>query len=169
MEYLNQLDFKNLKVIIAPHNIKSSYVESLKSQIKVSCICYSELSNDKDLSDYDVFILDTIGYLSRVYSYANIVYVGGAAGTTGLHNILEPAVFGVPIIIGKNHSKFPEADALIKLGGVTSVSQQTEFSSTVNTLITDNSQRKKQGLINKNYIEKNKGAVIQILDYIRIT
>ena len=73
------------------------------------------------------------------------------------------------IIIGKNHSKFPEADALIKLGGVTSVSQQTEFSSTVNTLITDNSQRKKQGLINKNYIEKNKGAVIQILDYIRIT
>ncbi len=169
MEYLNQLDFKNLKIIIAPHNIKSSYVESLKSQIKVSCICYSELSNDKNLSDYDVFILDTIGYLSRVYSYANIVYVGGAAGTTGLHNILEPAVFGVPIIIGKNHSKFPEADALIKLGGVTSVSQQTEFSSTVNTLITDNSQRKKQGLINKNYIEKNKGAVIQILDYIRIT
>ena len=126
------------------------------------------MSNKKNLSNYSVFILDTIGYLSRVYSYADIVYVGGAAGTTGLHNILEPAVFGVPIIIGKNHSKFPEANALIKLGGVTSVSTQAEFNSAFKTLISDKSHRKNQGLINKKYIEKNKGAVIQILKFIRL-
>jgi 3-deoxy-D-manno-octulosonic-acid transferase len=156
MDYINQLDFNDIKVVIAPHNIKSRYIESLKSQIKSKSICFSELSNEKKISSYNVFILDTIGYLSRAYSYADIVYVGGAAGTTGLHNILEPAVFGSPNIIGKNYNKFPEADALIKLGGVTSVSTLTEFSSTINTLITDNSQRKKQGLINKNYIEKTK-------------
>ncbi|WP_431110531.1 3-deoxy-D-manno-octulosonic acid transferase [Winogradskyella poriferorum] len=168
MDYINTLDFEKVKVIIAPHNIKPSYIESLKSQIKVKSICFSELSNKKNLSNYSVFILDTIGYLSRVYSYADIVYVGGAAGTTGLHNILEPAVFGVPIIIGKNHSKFPEANALIKLGGVTSVSTQAEFNSAFKTLISDKSHRKNQGLINKKYIEKNKGAVIQILKFIRI-
>ncbi len=168
MDYLNHLDFKNLKVIIAPHNIKPSYIESLKSQIKTNSICFSELSKDKKLSDYNVFILDTIGYLSRVYSYADIVYIGGAAGTTGLHNILEPAVFGTPIIIGKNYSKFPEADALIKLGGVTSVSTSEDFSTTIKTLISDTSFRENQGLTNKNFIEKNKGAVIQILKSIRI-
>lgn len=168
MDYINTLDFEKVKVIIAPHNIKPSYIESLKSQIKVKSICFSELSNKKNLSNYSVFILDTIGYLSRVYSYADIVYVGGAAGTTGLHNILEPAVFGVPIIIGKNHSKFPEADALIKLGGVTSVLTPTDFNSTLKTLISNEPYRKSQGLINKKYIEKNKGAVIQILDFIRI-
>ena len=51
-----------------------------------------------NLKDSQVFIVDTIGFLSKIYSYANIAYVGGAKGTTGLHNILEPAVFGVPII-----------------------------------------------------------------------
>lgn len=168
MDYINTLDFEKVKVIIAPHNIKPSYIESLKSQIKVKSICFSELSNKKNLSNYSVFILDTIGYLSRVYSHADIVYVGGAVGTTGLHNILEPAVFGVPIIIGKNHSKFPEADALIKLGGVTSVPTPTDFNSTLKTLISDEPYRKSQGLINKKYIEKNKGAVIQILKFIRI-
>lgn len=169
MDYINQLDFKDIKVVIAPHNIKSGYIQSLKSQIKSKSICFSELSNEKKLSSYNVFILDTIGYLSKVYSYADIVYVGGAAGTTGLHNILEPAVFGSPIIIGKNYNKFPEAKALIELDGVTSVSNSNEFKSKLDALISNSSLREKQGQINKNYVEKNKGAVIQILDYIRIS
>lgn len=169
MDYINQLDFNDIKVVIAPHNIKYGYIASLKSQINSKSICFSELSNEKKLSSNNVFILDTIGYLSRVYSYADIVYVGGAAGTTGLHNILEPAVFGTPIIIGKNYNKFPEAKALIELDGVTSVSNSTEFKSTLDTLISNSSLREKQGQVNKNYVEKNKGAVIQILDYIRIS
>ncbi|WP_138432937.1 3-deoxy-D-manno-octulosonic acid transferase [Winogradskyella algicola] len=169
MDYINQLDFNDIKVVIAPHNIKSGYIESLKSQIKSKSICFSELSNEKKLLSYNVFILDTIGYLSRVYSYADIVYVGGAAGTTGLHNILEPAVFGSPIIIGKNYNKFPEAIALIELDGVTSVSNSTEFKSTLDALISNSSLREKQGQVNKKYVKKNTGAVIQILDYIRIS
>ncbi|MCB0399850.1 MAG: 3-deoxy-D-manno-octulosonic acid transferase [Winogradskyella sp.] len=168
MDYINRLDYENLKIIIAPHNIKTGYIDSLKSQIKTKTVCFSELSNEKSLSEFNVFILDTIGYLSRVYSYADIVYVGGAAGTTGLHNILEPAVFGIPIIIGKNHHKFPEAKTLIELGGVTSVSSPATFNSKLSSLIIDSSLRKHQGSINKDYIEKNKGAVIQILDFIRI-
>lgn len=168
MDYINTLDYDSIKVIIAPHNIKPNYIDSLKSQIKAKSTCFSHLSNDKNLSNYSVFILDTIGYLSRVYSYADIVYVGGAAGSTGLHNILEPAVFGTPIIIGKNYNKFPEAKTLINLGGVTSVTTSTDFESLLKDLISDSSLRKNIGLINKNYVEKHKGAVIQILDYIRI-
>lgn len=168
MDCINQLDYENVKIIIAPHNIKRGYIESQKSQIKTKTVCFSGLSNEKNLSEFNVFILDTIGYLSRVYSYADIVYVGGAAGTTGLHNILEPAVFGIPIIIGKNHHKFPEAKTLIELGGVTSVSSPATFNSKLSSLIIDSSLRKYQGSINKDYIEKNKGAVIQILDFIRI-
>ncbi|APY08808.1 3-deoxy-D-manno-octulosonic acid transferase [Winogradskyella sp. J14-2] len=167
IDYINSLEFNNLKIIIAPHNIKASYITSLKKQIKVKLICFSEIENNK-LSEYNVFILDTIGYLSRVYSYADIAYVGGAAGSTGLHNVLEPAVFGIPIIIGKNYDKFPEAKALIKLGGVTPVSTSSEFSSAIKHLTSDTSLRAKQGLINKKYIEKNKGSVIQILELIRI-
>lgn len=168
MDFINSHKHPNLKFIIAPHNIKSSYVVSLKSQLNVKTICYSELNEDENLADYNVFILDTIGYLSKVYSYADIAYVGGGAGTTGLHNILEPAVFGIPILIGKNYEKFPEAKTLIELGGVTSVSSASLFNATLNTLITDANSRKKQGDITKSYIDSNTGAVLKIMNYLNL-
>ena len=123
---------------------------------------------NKDLSTYSVFILDTIGYLSRVYSYADIAYVGGAAGSTGLHNVLEPAVFGVPILIGKNYKKFPEAEVLTGYGGITSITNRADLETALEVLVKQSNRRKKQGTINKTFIEKNRGAVIQILDYVRI-
>ena len=113
-----------------------------------------------------MFILDTIGYLSRVYDYADIVYVGGAAGITGLHNILEPAVFGVPIIIGKRYQKFPEAKSLIALKGVVSVANKKEFEEHINKLIAYKNKRQQAGKTNKCYVEKNKGAVDKVLDYV---
>ncbi len=123
---------------------------------------------DADLSDYNVFILDTIGYLSRVYSYADVVYIGGAAGHTGLHNILEPAVFGKPIIIGKNYGKFPEAKTLIELGGVFSVTTSSAFESKITPLLQDTSLRNKTGTITSDYIKNNRGAVVEILKFISL-
>tara|TARA_R100001369_G_scaffold4044_1_gene12090 strand:- start:11173 stop:12405 length:1233 start_codon:yes stop_codon:yes gene_type:complete len=155
------------KFIIAPHNIKASYTNSLKSQLNLKTICYSEMTN-KNLSGYDVYILDTIGYLSKVYSYADIAYVGGGAGSTGLHNILEPAVFGIPILIGKHYDKFPEAKTLINKEGVISVKDRISLETCFDKLIKNNNTREKQGIINKGFIEENRGAVIQILDHIRI-
>lgn len=167
IDFINNNSNGPLKFIIAPHNIKTNYTASLKSQLKAKTINYSEMTED-NLEDYDVFILDTIGYLSKVYSYANIAYVGGGAGTTGLHNILEPAVFGIPILIGKNYDKFPEAKTLINLGGITSIKSSIEFSTALNDLLKSNTLIETHSTINSNYIKKNKGAVIQILDYIRI-
>ena len=99
------LDFintsSNIKFIIAPHEIKPEKILKLERELSIPHIKYSTRER-KDLKDFSVFILDTIGYLGRAYSYADIAYVGGAAGDTGLHNILEPATFGIPIIIGEN-------------------------------------------------------------------
>lgn len=154
------------KFIIAPHNIKPSYIESLKKQLKVKTVCFSEIE-DKNLSEYQVFILDTIGYLTKVYNYADIAYVGGAAGNTGLHNTLEAAVFGIPIIIGKNYEKFPEAKKMIKTGGMTSIITKEEFNTTLLNLLENENLRKDKGFKNELFVKENKGAVIQILDYIR--
>ncbi|WP_417876184.1 3-deoxy-D-manno-octulosonic acid transferase [Winogradskyella sediminis] len=168
MNFINNYKNSDVKFIIAPHNVKSSYIASLKSQLQVKTICYSELHENSNLADYKVFILDTIGYLSKVYSYADIAYVGGGAGTTGLHNILEPAVFGIPILIGKNYNKFPEAKALISLGGVTSVASSSAFDSILEALLTDQKLRKKQGEITRTYITSNTGAVDKIMNYLNL-
>jgi 3-deoxy-D-manno-octulosonic-acid transferase len=167
MDFINNNSNPNIKFLIAPHNIKTSYITSIKSQLKPNAISYSEM-NGNDLSGYTIFIMDTIGYLSKAYSYADIAYVGGAAGSTGLHNILEPAVFGIPILIGTNYQKFQEAKTLINIGGVISVSSSKAFNSTMNGLINDTTLRFEKGNINRDFILKNKGAVIQILDYILI-
>ncbi|WP_299106850.1 glycosyltransferase N-terminal domain-containing protein [uncultured Winogradskyella sp.] len=166
LDFINNNTNTEVKFVIAPHNIKASYVTSLKAQLKVKTICFSDLTDTDNLEDYKVFILDTIGYLGKVYSYADIAYVGGGAGTTGLHNILEPAVFEIPILIGENYKNFPEAIRLIELGGVTSISNSVVFNSKLNDLITDETSRNNQGKITKDYIDKNRGAVIKIMEYL---
>lgn len=165
------IDFINtasdeLKFIIAPHNIKSQDIIRLKTKIKKKTVLFSE-KNTKNLAQSQVFIIDTIGLLSKIYSYADIAYIGGAMGTTGLHNILESAVFGVPIIIGNNYSNFPEAFDMIALGGLFSISNQTAFDTVLNSLIDDKSKRLESGKINAEYIYKNKGAVTQIINHLQ--
>lgn len=165
VDYINSAS-EDIRFIIAPHNIKPNQIEILKASIKKKTILYSE-KEKINLSNYRVFIIDTIGILSKIYSYADIVYIGGAVGNTGLHNTLEPAVFGVPILIGHNYKKFPEANEMIKNGGMYAISNQEEFNSTINSLINNSEKRIQSGDENKVYIIKNRGAVIQIIDYIR--
>ena len=107
---------KNLKIIIAPHDLKR--VENLK-QIFPSAILYSELKSSPTLqpSDSQTLIIDSIGLLSKLYSYADVAIVGGGFHEAGLHNILEAATFGVPVIFGNHYKKNPEADNLILAKG----------------------------------------------------
>jgi len=107
---------KNLKIIIAPHELKR--VENLK-QIFPSAILYSELKSSPILqpSDSQTLIIDSIGLLSKLYSYADVAIVGGGFHEAGLHNILEAATFGVPVIFGNHYKKNPEADNLILAKG----------------------------------------------------
>ncbi len=152
--------------IIAPHEIKDSKTSSLQQKIKRNTVVYSQ-KKDVKLKDQDVFIMNTIGYLSRVYSYGDIAYVGGAMGTGGLHNILEPATFGIPIIIGKNFENFREAKQLQKLAGLYSISTAEEFSVLMNKLVKDKRFREKTGMIAGHFINSNTGATVMIVDYLQ--
>lgn len=166
VNYINSLSSQDTKFIIAPHNIKNDQIQKFANQLRKKIILFSEKEN-QNLSGYDVFIIDTIGILSKIYSYADIAYVGGAMGKTGLHNILEPAVFGVPVIIGKNYKKFPEAYQMIENGGVVSIKNQQELQEILDELLNNSQKREGLGQLNSSFIEKNKGAIIQIMDFIR--
>ncbi len=166
IKFINNYSGTPVKFIIAPHNIKPKQIENIQSGLIKPTILFSK-KEKQDLKQYDVFVLDTIGLLSKTYSYADIAYIGGAMGNTGLHNILEPAVFGIPIIIGKNYQKFPEAFDMIKNKGVKSISNFEELSIVLNSLISDTDLRLTTGKQNEDFIKKNKGAVIQIMQYLR--
>ncbi|MDX1278388.1 glycosyltransferase N-terminal domain-containing protein [Oceanihabitans sediminis] len=166
VDFINQNASEKIKFIIAPHNIKTTQINKLKGQLKVSTVQFSE-KEDQNLKEHQVFILDTIGLLSKVYHYADIAYVGGAMGNTGLHNTLEPAVFGIPVIIGKNYKKFPEAYDLIANGGMFSIKNKEELNKTLSELVQNEEKRREIGLRNLNFIKKNTGSVIQIMDFLR--
>ena len=111
---------ENFKILIAPHDLKR--VQNLK-QIFPSAILYSELKSNYQLPNTNILIIDCIGLLSKLYSYSDIAIVGGGFHDKGLHNILEAATFGVPVIFGNQYKKNPEADALIAQNGGKSFAQ----------------------------------------------
>ncbi|WP_340200506.1 3-deoxy-D-manno-octulosonic acid transferase [Ascidiimonas sp. W6] len=165
IEYINQSD-ANLKFIIAPHTIKPEKIQKLAAQISRQSVLYSQM-NSSDVKNAQVYIVDTIGLLTKIYSYADIAYVGGGMGKTGLHNTLEPAVFGIPVLIGSNYQKFKEARDLVALGGILTINNSEELIKELKELVTNKKKRDATGKINHDYITQNKGAKVQILDYIR--
>ena len=162
VSYINKS--KGEKFIIVPHTIDVKSIQKLKDSLEKETILYSE-KDGENLSEYTVFILDTIGLLTKTYAYADATYVGGGF-KTGLHNILEPATFGIPVVIGPVYNKFKEAVDLVNLGGCISVGNQSAFSSTFNKLKNDINFRKETGAINDSYIKENIGATTQIMQYI---
>jgi 3-deoxy-D-manno-octulosonic-acid transferase len=155
----------NVKFIIAPHIIDSNKIDSFRKKINKPSVLFSR-RDSADLSNASVFIVDTIGLLIKIYSYADIAYVGGAMGNSGLHNILEPATFGVPIVIGKNFKKFPEAIRLQSLAALFSAPTSEEISDTMNKLVNDKDFRIKTGMIAGHFVNSNTGATSIIINHI---
>lgn len=164
VNYINETS-ENIKFIIAPHNIKAEQILDLKNAISKKTILFSEKAAI-DLSDYDVLIVDTIGILTKIYSYADIAYVGGGFGNPGVHNILEPATFGIPIVVGPNFSHFAEAVALVHQEGCVSISNQIELSDAFSNLISNEDIRHEKGHICATFVQMNKGATEVILKHI---
>ena len=164
VDYINQTSEK-VKFIIAPHNIKSDQILELQNSISKKVVLFSEKEN-KNLADYDVFIIDTIGILTKIYSYADIAYVGGGFGNPGVHNILEPATFGVPIVTGPNFSHFAEATALVNNGGCISIANKKELSDAFSNLISNEDIRHEKGHICSTFVQMNKGATKIVLNYL---
>ena len=155
-EYINQAP-EEVKFIIAPHNIKADQISSLKSQIVKSSILFSE-KDDADFANSQVFIIDTVGLLTKIYSYGTIAYVGGGFGNPGIHNILEPATFGIPIVIGPNYSNFAEAVQLVALKGCLVISNIEELKFNLDRLINDKNFLNEKSSICRKYIKDNIGA-----------
>ena len=156
--FLNSiLDSNNIKTIIAPHNVIASDIENLEKKTQSLSVRYSRIDQDLD-SNKKILIIDSIGSLKHLYKFADIAYIGGGMGDSGLHNILEAAVFATPVIIGKNYKGFAEAEKLVKLGGVKSVNSKLEFDDIFNNLISNKTYRIKMGEINKKYIYSNSGG-----------
>jgi len=166
VEYINNKASENEKFIIAPHNIKTNQILELKKSIHKSTVLYSE-KNGQNLKEFQVFIIDTIGLLTKIYSYADAAYVGGGLAT-GLHNILEPATYGIPIVFGGNkYKKFQEANDLLKLNSAVSIKNKKELSTILADLKSSKEKRDKMGSINYNYIKNNTGATTKIMNYIK--
>ena len=162
-DYINQNEL-SIKFIIAPHTIKIKNIKSIKNALTKRTICYSELK-DLRLEDFDVLIIDTIGLLTKIYSYADVAYVGGGFAT-GLHNTLEPAVFGIPVIIGPQFNGFAEAEHLVSLKGVIPINNSAEFQLQLNTYYSDENLKKETGQINHDYVLEQKGATHKIMTYV---
>ncbi len=148
--------------IIAPHEIKTEKIESLVAKLKVPTSIYSKGINNND----KVLIIDAIGFLTRIYSYADVAYVGGAAGTTGLHNILEPATFGLPILTGTNTQKFPEAQALEKAGGLIKIQDNDDFEFQLLHIIELWDVQQFMAKKSSDFIQNGVGATATILNYL---
>lgn len=145
------------KVLIAPHNIEDENIFAIKKMLPAA-IRYTQIPSE-GLSNEKILILDTIGQLANAYAYGTIAYVGG--GFSGsLHNILEPAVFGLPVIFGPKHARFPEAQAFIDHGIGKSVSTAAEFQEAVTFMMKDLEVISER---TKAFVEQNRGAAEKVI------
>lgn len=163
LPYLNASE--GIKWIIAPHTIKEEEILRLQHRIVKSSIRYSHYTADQ-LAAADVFIIDTIGLLTQIYAYADVAYVGGGF-KTGLHNILEPATYGIPVIIGPEYEKFQEAKDLVTLGSCLVVHNTRELSDTLNELAANEILRSTLGKKSKEFIKQNKNATQEVMDFVK--
>lgn len=156
------------KLIIAPHEIDLKNIRRLLNWFAGEALTYSELqSGISQPEKYSVLIIDNIGMLSRLYQYATIAYIGGGFNKSGIHNTLEAAAWGKPVLFGPNYQKFREAKGLLKEGAAYSVAGATELKTIITLLLTDASLLQKAGASAKNYVQKNRGATATILEYIQ--
>jgi 3-deoxy-D-manno-octulosonic-acid transferase len=151
--------------LIAPHEINAQAIETLMGELPRNSQRFTKC-DAKYLPNTPVLVLDNVGLLSGCYPYAQIAYIGGGMGTKGLHNILEPAAAGIPIVIGKNYNRNPEAVELIQQGSIISISSKDEATKKLLLLMQDKVIRKEKGDINKHFVNTNIGATNKILDKI---
>lgn len=161
--YIDKQPF-NWKFIIAPHEIFETKLLALEKAIEVKTIRYSKLIENGS-TNAKVLIIDNIGMLSSLYTYGEIAFIGGGFGS-GIHNTLEAAAYGLPVIFGPKYQKFQEAKDLVKLKGGFTVANQSDLEKILNELMNDKDLRKQSGEIAKNYVAKNTGATATIMKHI---
>ncbi len=157
--------FPDLKFIIAPHEVKEERIEQLINTLKADVARYTK-DEPGDWPDKQILVIDTIGVLSSIYRYADIAYIGGAFGT-GLHNIQEPAVNGMPVIFGPKYDNFREAVDLVEQGGAFAVKSAEQMLQVLGVLLYDAQRYQSAASRCKTYMTENTGATEKIMAGLR--
>jgi 3-deoxy-D-manno-octulosonic-acid transferase len=163
-----------IKFIIAPHEINKTNLQDVKEEFPIS-IFYSELeTGNPQLAEPggpttpNVLIIDNVGMLSRLYKYATITYIGGGFGADGVHNVLEAAVYGKPVVFGPVYEKFNEAIGLVQANGAISVDGPVSLETALNGLLNNEEALQKMGEAAGKFVNENAGASKQILQFIQV-
>lgn len=163
IEYFN--NHPEMKLIIAPHVIDENHLVEIISKLKRPYVRYSK-ATEQNIKKADCLIIDGYGLLSSIYRYGEIAYIGGGFGV-GIHNVLEAAVYGIPVIFGPKYQKFMEARQLIEGKGAFSIKDSEELSQLLDKMISDKEFLKESGSNAGNYVTKNLGASELILSQIK--
>lgn len=156
-----------LRFIVAPHEVDAENIKDVQKEFQDS-VLYSEIN--KGLSstgkNINVLIIDNIGMLSRLYHYATITYVGGGFNDSGIHNVLEAAVYGKPVIFGPVYEKFAEAKGLVECGGAFSIESAVELEKRLSDLLSDPAKLEASSKAARDFVYGHRGATKTILGYI---
>ena len=160
--YLNYFnEHPELKLIIAPHEIHKDHLMNIESMLKRPSIRLSE-ATEKDIKGKSCLIVDSFGLLSSIYRYGDLAYIGGGFGA-GIHNVLEAAVYGIPVIFGPKYQKFKEARDLLQVGGAFSITDEKTFESKMEELSTYRDLLEAAGAAAGDFVKSNIGATNRII------
>jgi len=152
----------HVKLIIVPHEVHSSHILEISRLLDGKFVRYSEATPENVVTT-NCLVVDIIGVLSSIYRYAGVAYIGGGFGV-GIHNTLEAAVYGIPVVFGPNYQKFREARELIGVGGAFTISNYSILEAQFDRLLND----KQAGKIAGEYVKQNTGATKHIIKYLKV-
>ena len=160
LDYISEEINKNVKYIIAPHEVTEKNISRIKSKLnnKVNL-----LSDKRYNAQNNILLVDSVGVLKYLYSFSNISYVGGGFRKKGLHNVLEPCIYGNPVIFGKYFKFSNEAKGLIKLKGGFSIKNSKQLKNTINGLLLNANKLKEIEIINSKFIDDNLVSINSII------
>lgn len=150
-----------MKLIIAPHVVDDSHLKSILSKLQRPCVRYTE-ATEENVRQADCLIIDCYGLLSSIYRYGEIAYVGGGFGV-GIHNVLEAAVYGIPVIFGPNNKKFREAQHLLLEKGGFEITSSEDFTRLMDAFLADSAHLERSGRAAGDYVKNNSGALEKII------
>ena len=164
IKYFNA--YPEMKLIIAPHVVNDSHMKEIMAKLNRPCIRYTQ-ATEENVQQADCLIIDCYGLLSSIYRYGEISYIGGGFGV-GIHNVLEAAVYGIPVIFGPNNKKFREAQHLLANKGGFEINGYEDFETLMDKFLADEAYLKQSGKSAGDYVKNNSGAMEKIMNCVRL-
>ncbi len=164
IRYFNE--HPEMKLIIAPHVIGESHLTEIIGKLKRPYVRYTQ-ATPENVEQADCLIIDCFGLLSSIYRYGEIAYVGGGFGV-GIHNVLEAAVYGIPVLFGPNNQRFQEARQLLETKGCFEIHNYEEFKEKMDRLMTDAPYLEKCGKLSGDYVKQHAGASDKVMKAVRL-